>query len=247
MRRAGNRVVPVARDAGGAWRAQYRVSRRAGAAGQDGSDGTGLFLPLRIQHGFDAAGALRARRSFRDNRIAAALDRKRVGTGPTRMHLRRAAGAGGRGPCAAVPHGGATNLSPDGVFRHVHVPAGAQRLLCERLAPASVFARSEERAQSVHGGARPRTSVSAGPYLSWRITAICRTLDGVCDADGQWLPAISAELARTRSGVMVLRPSRRHDPRAGRAGRRSHAAGEPDRRARRQSLPLYSFADRSWT
>src|SRR5262249_48232836 len=179
MRRAGNRVVPTTRGARGAWRGQYRLSRRTWAADQNGPGRTGLFLPLRIQHGFDAAGALRAHRSFQDNRIAAALDRERVGAGPTRMHLCRAASAGGRRPCAAVPHGGATNLSPDGVFRNVHVPAGAQRLLCERLAPASVFVRSEERAQSVHGGARPRTSVSAGPYLSWRITATCGGLDRV--------------------------------------------------------------------
>src|SRR5260370_1283233 len=102
MRRAGNRVVPAARVPRGAWRGQYRVSRRAGAADQDGSRRTGLFLPLRIQHGFDAAGALRAHRAFRDNRIAAALDRERVGTRPARMHLCRAARARGRGVMVRV-------------------------------------------------------------------------------------------------------------------------------------------------
>ena len=42
-------------------------------------------------------------------------------------------------------------LPPDGLSRHVHVPAGAQRLLFQRLASAPSLV-DEERSQSVHAG-----------------------------------------------------------------------------------------------
>ena len=86
-----------------------------------------LFLSLRIQHGPDAAGALGARRSIRADRAAAALDRERVGTGPARMHLRGAAGAGSRRPRDAVPHRDAADLPPHGLLRELHVPARRSR------------------------------------------------------------------------------------------------------------------------
>ncbi len=235
-------LLRVAQEDAG--RREHRHSRRARAADQDRAGRAGLFLSLRNQHGLDAAGALRARRAFRDDRIAAAIDRERVGTGAGRMHVRRAAGAGGGRPRAAVSHRDAANLPPDGPFRHLHVPAGAQGLLFQRLASASVAGRPQERAQPVHARTRARTFVAARPRLSRRLDDIRRRRDRVCHADGQRLSPISAELARTRPRLLVLRPPRRDGPRAGRAGRSGDAAGEPDRRALRQPLPLYPVADR---
>jgi len=134
------------------------------------------------------------------------------------VHVRGAAGARGGGSCTPLSHRDAANLPPDGTFRHLHVPAGAQGLLLQRLAPPSVAGRPQERAQPVHARTRARTFVAARPRLSRRLDDICRRRDRVCHADGQRLSAISAELARTRPSLLVLRPPRRHDPRAGRAG-----------------------------
>ena len=153
---------------------------------------------------------------FERDRTAAAIDRERIGAGPGRVHLRPAAGAGSGRSCAAVSHGDPPDLPPDGLFRHFHVPAGAQRLLFERLASPPVAGRRQERPQPVHAGARARISVAAGPRLSRRLDEACRRLHAVCDPHGQWLPTISAELARARPGHLVLRSSRRDDPRAGR-------------------------------
>src|SRR5262249_60675474 len=111
------------------------------------------------------ARALRACRSFRENRIAAAIDRERVGTGAGRVHVRRATGAGGGGSRAPLSHRDAANLPSDGTFRHVHVPAGAQGLLLQRLASPSVAPRRQERAQPVDARTPTRTFVAARPPL----------------------------------------------------------------------------------
>ncbi len=81
--------------------------------------------------------------AFDADRPAAALDRERVGPGPGRMHLRGAAGARGRRQPAAVPHRDAADLPPHGLLRDLHVPAGAQGLLLQRLASASVAGRRD--------------------------------------------------------------------------------------------------------
>ena len=193
-------LLRVAQDA--SRRRQYRLSRHARAADQNGAAGAGLFLPLRIQHGLDAAGALRARRSFREDRTAAALDRERVGTGAARVHLRRAAGAGSRRPCAAVPHRDAANLPPHGIFRHVHVPAGAQGLLLQRLAPASVAGR--------RAGADATCSCrSASATVCRRSAALSRRVDADMPPPRPPLPrrrsTATGDFGRTR-----LRPTAPH-------------------------------------
>src|SRR5262249_31541678 len=83
----------AARRARAAERGEYRHPRRARAADQDRAGRAGLFLSLRIQHGLDAAGALRARRAFRENWAAAAIDREREGAGPGCVHVRPPASA----------------------------------------------------------------------------------------------------------------------------------------------------------
>ncbi len=75
-----------------------------------------------------------------------------------------------------VPHRHAPDLPPDGLLRHLHVPPGAQGLLFQRLAPASVAGRRQERAQRVHAGARARMPVAARPRLSRRPAETCRSL-----------------------------------------------------------------------
>ena len=79
--------------------------------------------------------------AFERDRLAAAIDRERVGTGPARMHFRGAAGAGSRRRRGAVPHGDAADLPADGLSRQLHGPPGAQGLLFQRLAPAPVAGR----------------------------------------------------------------------------------------------------------
>jgi glutamine synthetase len=92
---------------------------------------------------------------------------------------------------------------------------------------------------------RPRQrALSARSQFRRLIAATRRARDCVHHADRQWIPPFPAELARARSRDLVLRSSRRHDPRAGRAGRPGDAAREPRRRAGRQSLPLCGVADR---
>ena len=143
---------------------QYRLSRRARAADQNRPGRARLFLPLESNMDLMQPVLSALAEHFDKDRTAAALDRERVGTGAARMHLRRAAGAGGRRPCAAVPHRDAANLPPDGIFRHLHVPAGAQGLLLQRLAPASV-------ARSTAGAGATCSCRSASPTVCRRSAA----------------------------------------------------------------------------
>ena len=100
-----------------------------------------------MQPVFDALGD-----AFEALGLGAALHRERVGPGPGRMHLCAARGARSRRQRAAVSHRDAADLPPARLFRHLHGPSGAEGLLCQRLAPASVAGRCVERRQSVHAG-----------------------------------------------------------------------------------------------
>src|SRR6478609_9045042 len=172
------------------------------------------------------------------------IDGERIRSGAGGVHVHPAAGTRSGRSCAAVPHGDPPALPPDGLSRHVHVPAGTQRLLFQRLASPPVSGERQGRSQSVHAGAGAGISVSPGPRFSRRLDETCRRLHAVCDPHGQWLPTISAELACAGSGHLVSRSSRRDDPRAGRPRGSGHPDGEPDRRACREPLPLYPLADR---
>ena len=133
---------------------------------------------------------------------------------------------------AAVPHRDPADLPPHGPFRDLHVPAGAEGLLFERLASASVAGRCA-RAGAICScrRARARCSRRSAAILS---AACCSTprRDRVHDADRQRLPPLPAELAGARPRHLVLRPPRRHDPRARRARtirrrRLENRVGEP--------------------
>ena len=63
-RRPRDRVVPAARRAGSTDRREHRCPRRARAPDRHLAGRARLFLSFRIQPGFDAAGALGARRAF---------------------------------------------------------------------------------------------------------------------------------------------------------------------------------------
>ena len=91
-------------------------------------------------------------RRVREARPAAELDRERVGTRAGRMHVRAARPPRSRGQRRSVPHRDPADLPPHGLFRDLHVPAGAQGILLERLASAPVAGRYHQRAQPVHAG-----------------------------------------------------------------------------------------------
>ena len=169
-------MVPAARRRGASDRRAHRHPGRARPADQDLAGRARLFLSLRIQHGPDAAGAVRAGRGVRTRSAAAALDRERVGTGPGRVHLRGATRAGGGRHARAVPHRDAADLPAHGLLRDLHVPAGAHELLFERLASASVAGRRDERAQPVHAGARAASRSRRSAATSRRAAAARRRL-----------------------------------------------------------------------
>ena len=77
-------------------------------------------------------------RAFRGDRPAAALDRKRMGTGPGRMHLCAEGRADHRRQSDPVPQRDAADHAPHGLSRKLHGAAGDCRLLRQRLASASV-------------------------------------------------------------------------------------------------------------
>ena len=157
-RRSRGRVVPDARRAERARRRQYRRARHPRRPDQDRADRARLFLSFRNQHGPDAAGAVGAGAGVRDARLAAALHGERVGAGAGGVHLRRARRARSRRRHAAVPHGHATARAPPRLLRHLHVPAGIEEPLFQRLASASVAGRREGSREPVHAGARGRVS-----------------------------------------------------------------------------------------
>ena len=128
-RRRRDRVVSAARRRRSSERGQYRRARHARPADRHLAGGARLSLPLRIQHGSDAAGVRCARRRFRSARARAALDRERMGPRPGRVHFRAARGAGGGRQRVPVPHRDAADLPPPRLFRDLHEPAGAARAI----------------------------------------------------------------------------------------------------------------------
>ncbi len=177
--RARDRVVPGSHRRPASGRRAHRLSGRARPAVADRAARAGVLLSLRNQHGPDAAGDLGARRRVREDAPAAALDRERMGPRPAGVHVRGAAGTRSRRPRHPVPHRHPADLPPHGLSRVVHVPAGAQGLLRQRLAPAPVGGRHQERAQPVHAGGHGRLPVAARPALSRRLDEPCAGLRGV--------------------------------------------------------------------
>ena len=211
-------------------------------ADQDRAGRARLFLPLRIQHGPDAAGARRARRT-RSRRSDCRCARSRT--------------SGARARSNALSRPAARLQAADNVvlFRT------ATRQICRRLGYFATFMcrpalkgyyssgwhlhQSLIEANSGRNLFMPRR---AGEVLSPLGQAYLGGLlqhaapaTVVRDADGQRLPPLPAELAGARSRHLGLRPSRRDDARAGRRRRSGHAAGEPGRRACRQSVSLHRF------
>ena len=91
--------------------------------------------------------------SFEKMRLPLRSIENEWGPGQLECTFARAAGARSGRSCAAVPHRDAADLPPHGLLRDLHVPPGAQELLFERLASASVRDRRRERAEPVHAGA----------------------------------------------------------------------------------------------
>ena len=125
--------------------------------------------------------------------------------------------------------------------------AGRRSKASTRAAGISISHWSTARAAAICSCRSASANISrrwAAPFSAGLMThaAPCTA---VCDPDGQWLPAISAELARARPGHLVLRSSRRDDPRAGRPRRSGDAAGEP-RSASRPPIPTSISCRRSW-
>ena len=205
-----------------------------------------LFLSFRIQPGPDAAGAVARSPSLRDHRPAAALDRERVGSGPGRVHLCAARPAlEAADNAAAVSHRDAADLPPHGLSRDLHGRPALKGYLLERLASASVAGRRQRAAETCSCRRRDGEPLSPlGRAFLGGLLQLCRAAHGVRDTDRQRLSPLPAELARARPRHLVLRPSRRDGARARRVRRSGDPAGEPDRRARRQSLSLYRVADR---
>jgi glutamine synthetase len=88
---------------------------------------------------FDALGS-----AFETLGLGLALDRKRMGSWTGRMHLRATQRARSRRQRALVPHRHSTNLQAARLFCHLHVSAGAQGLLFQRLASAPNADRRRE-------------------------------------------------------------------------------------------------------
>ena len=204
-----------------------------------------LFLSLRIQHGFDAAGALRARRGVRGDRAAAAIDRERVGSGPGRVHVRRAAGAGSGRSCACCfarrpgRSAGGWAISP--------------RSCAGRRSKATIRAAgiSTSRWSTRKSGRNLFMPEREHEYLSPLGRAF---LGGLMKHAGACTPFATP----TVNGYRRYRPNSLAPDRAtwcydhrgvmirvlGGPERSGHPDGEPDRRACREPLPLYPLADR---
>ena len=133
-----------------------------------------------------------------------------------------------------------------GYFATFMCRPGAQGLLFERLASASVADRRGKSGRNLFMPERERRVACRRSAATF--SAGCCSMPppatAVRDADRQRLSPLPAELARARPRHLVLRPSRRDDARAGRAGRSGDPDGEPDRRAGGQSVSLYRVADR---
>ena len=220
-------------------RRERRHSRHAPAPGQVYACGAGLFLSLRINMDLMQPVLSGAGRGLRADRAAAAVDRERVGAGPARVHLRGTAGAGSRRPRVLVPRRHAPDLPPDGLLRHLHVPARRTGATIQRLAPSSVLGRCQERAQRIHAGARARMFCrrSDEAYLGGLLKHAAAsaafailTINGYRRYEPNSLAPDRATWCYDHRGVML---------RVRRAGRRHHPDREPDRRARGQPLPLH--------
>ena len=141
---------------------------------------------------------------------------------------------------AAVPHRDAADLPAHGLFRDLHVPARRSRATT-RAAGICTSRWSTRRA-----GRNLFMPERAGDVLSplgrnfvGGLAAARRAGDRVRDADRQRLSPLPAELARARPRDLVLRPSRRHDPRA-RRRRAIRRRGSRTASASRPPIPISS-------
>ena len=168
-----------------------------------------------------------------------------MGAGTGRVHVFRATRAARRRRSRALPHRDAADLPPHGLLRDLHVPPGAQRLLLERLASASVGGRCTRPAR-IASRRSTRTSICrrSGRGVPRRAPRACRAGDRVRDADCERLPAVQAELARAgprgwgydHRGAMIRVLGGVGDP--------ATRTGESRRRAGRESLFLHGVSDR---
>src|ERR1700761_8350218 len=89
-----------------------------------------------------------------------------MGPRPGRMHVRAAQRARGRRQRVFVPHRDAADLPAARLLCDLHVPAGPERLLSERLAPASVTGRRRERQEPA--GAAPGSAFATPTVNGYR-------------------------------------------------------------------------------
>ena len=111
-----------------------------------------LFLPLRIQHGPDAAGALRACDAFEEIGLPLRSIENEWGPGSGRMHLRAAAALEAADDALLFRTATRQICRRMGFFATFMCRPALKGYLFERLASAPVAGRREERAQSVHAG-----------------------------------------------------------------------------------------------
>ena len=161
------------------------------------------------------------------------------------MHFRAAHRARSSGQRAVVPHRHAANLPAARLFRDLHVPAGAEGFLFQRLASASIAGRCGDRRQSVHAAEAPAkffrrsASLISRALLQYAVPGTVfatPTVNGYRRFRPNSLAPDRATWAYDHRGAMIRV--------LGGVGRSGDAAGEPRRRAGGQSLSLHPVADR---
>ena len=196
---------------------QHRRAGRARRAGQDRAGRARLFLPLRIQHGPDAAGAVaRWPRRSRSSACRCARSRTSGGRGRSSAPSRRAMRS--KPPttcCCSAPRRGRSAAA----WATSRPSCAGRRSRATIRAAGTCTSRWSMRRSGATCSCRSATGEccrrSGCTYLGGLLQARGAG-DGVRDADRQRLPPLPAELARARPRHLGLRPSRRDDARAGR-------------------------------
>ena len=193
-----SRVVSAARCRRPACAGKYRRDRREGQADP--------HLPIEPGYSYHSESNFDIMQPvltalcehFESDRPAAALDRKRMGTGPGRMHVCAEGGADHRRQSDPVPQRDAPDHAPHGLSRKLHGATGDCRLLRQRLASASVDDRCGRQEEPVHAGEERRAADAARHELSRRPAAACAGRDALHHADHQRLSPLQAQFARAR-------------------------------------------------
>ena len=171
------------------------------------------------------------------SRLAAALDRGRVGAGPDRVHVRPDGGPRRGGRDDPLPQRGEGDLQPARAARVVHVLAGAPELLPLRLAPSPVARRRRARATNAFASDTRLLSAVGRHFVAGLLDsapAMAVFGDPTVNSYARFRPYSFAP----GPGHLGGRQPRRADQHPGRAGRSRHARREPARRARREPVPL---------